>query len=158
MFQRIIDDLKEDTGTALRMTSIAMAGTAALSVAVAFLSAAAFVYVLRIWGLIEALIAVSVIFIVIALILFAVYAAKKRRMARRAAEAAKSARDAAKSAKSAASSLLSDPAMMVTALQIARTIGLKKVIPLIAIAGVALGYFATRGESGEDTDDEAEQA
>ena len=54
MFARMIDDFKESTGIALRLTSLAMATAVTLFIAIGFLCAAAFVYVLQNYGLIEA--------------------------------------------------------------------------------------------------------
>jgi hypothetical protein len=47
MFQRLIDDFKDSTGTALRLTSLAAAAAMALLVTTGFLCAAAFVFVLQ---------------------------------------------------------------------------------------------------------------
>lgn len=154
MFQRMIDNFKDDTGTALRMTSLVVVAGAALFVTIAFLSAAAFVSVLRAWGLIEALVAVASIFLVIAIIFYCIYATKKRQAKLRAIAEA---REAARQAKSAASSLLADPMLLATALQIGRTIGLKKLLPLLAVAGAALGYLAMRGEAPADDDGDSDE-
>ena len=54
MFQRMIDDFKQGTGNALRLTSLASVAALALLVTTSFLCAAAFVYVLQKYGLIEA--------------------------------------------------------------------------------------------------------
>jgi hypothetical protein len=101
--------------------------------------------VLRHFGLIEACLAIAAIFIVIAAIFAQVYAAKKKRARERAAAAARAA------AKAAANAPLIDPMMMATGIQIARTLGLKKLAPLLALAGVAIGYMANR-HSGDDED------
>ena len=44
MFQRFIDDFKDSTGTALRLTSLAAAAAMALLVTTAFLCAACLLY------------------------------------------------------------------------------------------------------------------
>ena len=54
MFQRMIDDFKDSVATSMRLTSLAAAMAFALFVTVAFLCAAAFVYVLQTYGLIQA--------------------------------------------------------------------------------------------------------
>src|SRR5438876_1084437 len=54
MFQRLIDDVKESTSTALRLTSLAAAAAMALLVTTAFLCAAAFVFVLEQYGPVQA--------------------------------------------------------------------------------------------------------
>ena len=144
MFQRIIDEFKDSTGTTLRMTSLAALVGFALFVTLSFLSAAAFIAVMQRYGLIEACVTVAAIFLVVALIGAAVYTTKKRR-ARERAEAA-----ARRAARAAASAPLIDPMLLATALPIIRAIGLKKLVPLLAIAGVALGYFATRNAAAAD--------
>src|SRR5260370_3097898 len=54
MFQRMINDLKDSTGTALRLTSLAAAAAGALFIATSVLCAAAFVFVYQRYGLAEA--------------------------------------------------------------------------------------------------------
>jgi hypothetical protein len=145
MLKGLIDDLKNSTGNSVRMSSlVALAGFAGF-IALCFLCAAAFIAVLRHFGLIEACLAIAAIFIVIAAIFAQVYAAKKKRARERAAAAARAA------AKAAANAPLIDPMMMATGIQIARTLGLKKLVPLLALAGVAIGYMANR-HSGDDED------
>ena len=68
MFTRMIDDLKESTGVAVRMTSLAAAIALSFLVTIAFLCAAAFIYVLQNYGLIEACLTGAGIFFAIALI------------------------------------------------------------------------------------------
>ncbi len=70
------------------------------------------------------------------------YLARKRSIARRAEEAA---REAAHSAKSAAQTMLADPMLLAAGLQVVRAIGIKKLIPILAIGGVALGFMMSRG-------------
>src|SRR5579872_1061773 len=91
MFAHMIDDLKQSTGSAVRLTSLAAATALAGFVTLSFLCAAAFVYVLQTYGLIEACLTGAGIFLVAALIAASVYAARKNRARARAAETAKSA-------------------------------------------------------------------
>src|SRR6266705_1144029 len=120
MFQRMINDLKDSTGTALRLTSLAAAAAGALFIATSVLCAAAFVVVYERYGLVEA-------------------------RAARAAEAAKSAMQTA----------LSDPMLVAAGLQVIRAIGVKKLIPILAVGGLVLGFLASRDTSGQSDDDEA---
>jgi hypothetical protein len=144
MLKGLIDDLKNSTGNSLRMTSlVALAGFAGF-VALCFLCAAAFIAVLQRYGVIEACLTIAAIFVIIAAVFAQVYAVKQRRLRERAAAAARAA------AKAAANAPLIDPMMVATGIQIARTLGLKKVIPLLALAGVALGYMANRGGASAD--------
>jgi len=86
---------------------------------------------------------------VIAGIFALVYAQKQKRARERAAAAARAA------ARAAASAPLIDPMMVATGIQIARAVGLKKLVPLLALVGVAVGYMANRSaNSAEDDDNE----
>jgi predicted transporter len=143
MFMRMIDDIKESTGVAVRMTSLAAAIALAFVVTIAFLCAAAFVYVLQNYGPIEACLTGAGIFFVIALIGIGVYTARKRQARQEAKETAK------ETAKSALHTALADPVMMATALQIVRAIGIKKLVPILAVGGLALGLLASRPSSHE---------
>jgi len=144
MFQRMIDDVKDSTGTALRLTTWAAAAALALFITTSFLCAAAFVAVLQKYGLIEACLTGAGIFFVVTLIAAGCYMARKRQIKQRVAEAAKS----------AANSPLVDPMMVAAGIQIARAIGIKKLIPILAIGGLALGFLASRRDGSDETPQE----
>ena len=154
MFGRKIDDLKESTGSALRLTYQAAAAALALLITTSFLCAALFVYVLQRYGPIEACLAGAGVFFVVTLIAAVWYMVRKKQIRARAEEAA---REAARSAKSAASNILADPMLLAAGLQVVRAIGVKKLIPLLAIAGVALGFMMSRGASAPDDEADAEE-
>ena len=84
MFARMIDDFKESTGTALRLTELGAAVALALFVTLCFLCAAAFVYVLQNFGLIEACLTGAAIFFVVALVVAACYVVRKNQVKTRA--------------------------------------------------------------------------
>jgi hypothetical protein len=140
MFARLIDDFKDRTGTALRLTSLAAIAGFTLFIAIAFLCAAGFIYVLRTYGLIEACLAGGGVFLVIALIMIGVYASRKRRIEARAAAHTKSAMQTA----------LADPMVVAAGIQMVRAIGVKKLIPILAVAGLALGFLASRNSVSEE--------
>jgi hypothetical protein len=140
MFQRLIDDIKDSTGNALRMTYLAIAAAVALFLTTSFLCAAAFVAVLQKYGLIEACLTGAGVFFVVTLIAAGSYMERKRRVKVRAAETAKSAMHTA----------LADPMLVAAAIQIVRAIGIKKLVPIIAIGGVALGLLAASRRDGTD--------
>ena len=96
MFQRLIDDFKESTGTALRLTSLAAAAALALLVTTAFLCAAAFVFVLEKYGPVQACLTGAAIFFVVTLIAAGSYMVRKRQIEARAEQAAKMAKSTAK--------------------------------------------------------------
>jgi hypothetical protein len=139
MFQRMIDDFKASTGTALRLTSLAAAAALALFVTISFLCAAAFVHVLQRYGLIEACLAGAGVFFLVTLIAAACYMVRKRQLKARAAERTKSAVQTA----------LADPMVVAAGLQVIRAIGIKKLIPILAVGGLALGLLASRNPSSD---------
>jgi putative flippase GtrA len=153
MFGRMIDDLKESTGTAVRQTSLAAAAAFALLVTTAFLCAALFVFMLQKYGPVEACLAGAGVFFVITLIAAVCYMVRRNQLRVRAEEAA---REAARSARSAASNMLADPMLLAAGLQVVRAIGVKKLIPILAIGGVALGFMMSRGAGAADDEAEAE--
>ena|SRR5581483_6081048 len=139
MLARMIDDLKESTGLAVKMTSLTALIVATLFIAVSFLCAAAFVYVLQSYGPVEACLTGAAIFLLVSLISIAVYAAWKRQARRQAAE----------TTRSVLQSALADPAVMAAGIQVIRAIGVKKLVPILAIGGLALGLLARRPPSDE---------
>jgi hypothetical protein len=141
MFQRLIDDFKNSTGTALRLTSLAAAAAVALLITTSFLCAAAFVFVLQNYGPVQACLTGAAIFFVVTLIAAGCYMVRKRQIRLRAEQAAKS----------AAHNLLADPMVVAAGIQIVRAIGVKRLIPILAVGGLALGFLASRGaaSSGE---------
>jgi uncharacterized membrane protein YqjE len=140
MIQRFIDDLKDSTGNAVRLSSLMAAMAAMLFIALLFGVAALFVYVLQTEGLIYACLAGAAIFVIAALLAAGAYVYQKRQAEARAAEAAKS----------TAHSVLSDPMVMAVGLQVVRAIGIKRLIPILAVGGLALGFLAAR--RSDDTD------
>ena len=134
---RMIDELRESTGVAVRMTSLAAAIALALFVTISFLCAAAFIYVLQTYGLIEACLTGAAIFFAVALIGIVFYAIRKGRNRRHAEETTKSALQTA----------LADPVVIAASIQAVRALGVKRLIPLLAVGGVALGLLANRPSS-----------
>ena len=132
MLQKFIDDLREAVGNGLRLTSLAAAVALCLFITTAFLCAAAFVFVLERYGLLQACFAGAAVFFVATLLAAACYALRKREIRRQQAEAAKSGMQAA----------LTDPMTLAVGLQIVRTIGVRRMLPLLAIGGIALGLLA----------------
>lgn len=144
MFQKFIDDFRESTGSALRLTSLAIAVAVCLFITTAFLCAAAFVFVLQKYGLLQACFAGVGVFFVATILAAISYAVRKRQIRKRPVEAAKSTMQTA----------LSDPMVLAAGLQIVRTIGLKRIIPLIAVGGIALGVMASRRAAPDDEPEE----
>src|SRR5712664_3639337 len=134
MFGRMIDDFKDQTGTALRLTSLAAAAAVALFVTTAFLCAAAFVFVLEKYGPVQACLTGAAIFFVVTMIAAGCYMVRKKQVEARAEQAAKS----------AAQTVLADPMLVAAGIQVVRAIGIKKLIPILAVGGLALGLMASR--------------
>jgi hypothetical protein len=145
MFQRMIDEFKVSSGAAARQASLAAIAAFALLITTAFLCAAAFVVVLDKYGLVQACLAGAGLFFIVTLLAAGSYMVRKRQLEERAAARAKAA------AQSTAQSLLSDPMLLASGLQLARAIGIKRLIPIIAVAGLALGVLASRNQSTDET-------
>jgi len=144
MLQKFMDDFRESTGSALRLTSLAIAVAVSLFITTSFLCAAAFVFVLDKYGLLQACLAGAGVFFVATMLAAICYAVRKRQIRKKPVEAAKSTMQAA----------LSDPMVLAAGLQIIRTIGLKRIIPLIAVGGIALGLLANRRQTTEEEPEE----
>jgi hypothetical protein len=138
MFQRLIDDFKDSTGTALRLTSLAAAAAAALFVTTSFLCAAAFILVLEKYGPVQACFTGAAIFFVVTLIAAISYAVRKKRIEVRAEQAVRS----------TAQSFVADPMLVAAGIQVVRAIGVKKLIPILAVGGIALGFMMSRNAAG----------
>ena len=155
MFARMIDHFRESTGNALRLTSLAAAAAFALLITTSFLCAALFMFMLEKYGPVEACLAGAGVFFLVTMIAALCYTARKNEVRARAEEAAReAAREAASSAKSAAQGMLADPMLLAAALQVVRAIGVRKLIPILAIGGLALGFMMSRGTNA--TGDQAE--
>jgi len=63
---------------------------------------------------------------------------------------------AKETAKSAVHAALADPMMVAAGLQVIRAIGIKKLIPILAVGGLALGIMASRAASGASDEAPAE--
>lgn len=141
MLQRFIDDIRISAGTAVRQTSLAAIAAICLLITTAFLCAAAFIAVLNRYGPVEACFAGAAIFFVCTLIAAGIYMVRKRQIEARAAARAKA----------AAHSLLADPALLATGIQLVRLVGVKRLVPILAIGGLALGLMASRSQAGDQT-------
>lgn len=145
MFQRMMDGIRVSTGTTMRLTSLALATGVALFVTTSFLCAAAFMAVLDAYGPIQACLAGAGVFFLLTLAAALSYVAYKKDAEKRAARAAKA----------SAQSMLADPMLLATGLQIVRAIGFKRLVPILAIGGLALGILASRAGPVDDASAEA---
>lgn len=134
MFQRIIDNVKASARETLQQSSLVSVAAISLLVALGFVCAALFVAVLDRYGPIPACLSGAGLFVVISLIAGGVYLSRKRDIERRSEERSRS----------AAQAFLADPAMVASGIQIVRAIGVKRLLPILAIGGLALGLIAGR--------------
>jgi hypothetical protein len=139
MFQRLIEDLRDSGGTTLRLTPLAAAMGIALFVTTSFLCAAAFVFVLEKYGPVQACLAGAAIFFVVTLIAAGCYVARKKEIEKDAERA-----------KSILQNVLSDPVLLATGVQLVRAIGIKRLLPLLAVGGIAFGLLASRNTGVSD--------
>src|SRR4051812_23451792 len=107
MFQRLIDDFKDSTATALRLISLAGAAAIALFVTTSFLCAAAFIFVLQKYGPVFACLTGAAIFFVVTMIAAVSYMVRKNQIKKRAEKAAKS----------KAQTILADPMLVAAGIQ-----------------------------------------
>ena len=140
LFQRVIDDFKESAGNAVRLTSVAVIAVVTGSITIVFLCAAVFVFVLQNYGLIEACLAGAAIFFLITVIAVVTYAIRRNAMKKRAAERTRA----------TTQNFLADPMVMAAGLKLVRAIGVKKLIPILALGGLALGLLAGRRDRNDE--------
>lgn len=140
MIQRMIDDLKDSVGNAMRMTYLVAAAAITLFITTCFLCAAAFVAVLQHYGPVAACLSAAGLFFIVTLIAAGMYMASKRQ-ARLKAE---------KAAKTAVHTALADPMLLTAGLQLVRVVGVKRLVPILALGGVALGIMAASRRSAAD--------
>jgi hypothetical protein len=149
MFQRLIDDFKEQGGSALRLSLLAAAAAVALFITTSFLCAAGFVVVLERYGLTQACLAGAALFFMVTMIAVGSYMIRKHEISVRAKERARE--RAQEAARSALNSGLADPRLIAMGVQLVRTIGIKRLIPILAVGGLALGFLASRHTTGDET-------
>jgi hypothetical protein len=99
--------------------------------------------VLQRYGLIEACLTGAGVFFVVAVIAAGCYMVRKKQVEARAARAAET-------AKSAVQTALADPVLVAAGIQVIRAIGVKRLIPILALGGLALGLLASRNSSRDE--------
>src|SRR5438034_809970 len=84
------------------------------------------------------------VFIVVGVSAAGCYMPRKQQVEARAA-------GAAESAKSAVQTALAAPVLLAAGIQVVRAIGVKKLIPILAVGGLVLGFLASRNSSDDET-------
>jgi TRAP-type C4-dicarboxylate transport system permease large subunit len=101
--------------------------------------------VLERYGLLQACLAGAGVFFIATMIAAGCYMLRKNQVKRevraRAAEATKS----------AVHTTLADPMLVAAGIQVIRAIGVKKLIPILAVGGIALGLLASRNAQASET-------
>jgi len=131
MLQNMIEEAKSALRHVARSSGLVAALALTSFATLCFLCAAGFVAVLDRYGLIAACLAGAAFFFLLAIFIL-IWLDGLRRRARQPKEATKSAMQTA----------LADPMVIAAALQLVRVIGIKRLIPLIALGGIALGLMA----------------
>jgi hypothetical protein len=138
MFHSLGDQLKSRVGGTFRTASLLALVAFSCLVMVSFLCAAVFIVVLQNFGAVLACLAVAGIFLVIALSAAACNVQLKRR--KRPTPAL-----------SGLATAMSDPTIAAAGVQIVRTVGVKRLLPLLAIGGIAFGLLAQRKAEDRQT-------
>jgi membrane associated rhomboid family serine protease len=144
MFQRVIDDFKDSTSRALRQAMLVAIAAFALLITLAFLCAAAFVFLRDSYGAIEACLIGAAAFLVVAAIAASAYAVAKNQAKNQARARA------AQRTRSPLQTALADPALIATGVQVIRAVGLKRLVPIVAVAGLAFGVLAANRRPSDD--------
>ena len=144
MLERLVGDWRQATITEIRLIAVAVAASVAATAAVALACAAVFAAVMERFGIVDACLAVAVVFLAVTLALLALYVALRRRAERAAAMARTHRR-----------SLIADPLVVSTGLQLVQAVGLKRALSLLAIVGGAIALTSKPGAPGAKFQEES---
>ncbi len=127
MLGRLIGAWREATAAEIRLIAVAVAAAGAATASLGLACAAVFVAVTNRFGVVNAWLTVAAVFLAVTLALLAPYVALRRRAQR-----------AASIAKARNRSLIADPLVVATGLQLVQAVGVKRALTLIAIVGGAM--------------------
>jgi len=140
----MIDDFKVRLDLTLKAmiagAIVGFAGIAAFICGIVVL----FLWVMQTYGTLQAWGAVTALFGVIALFALIALLSSGRKRRELALLAEQRAAKAEAERKKNEPEWWQNPAMLLTGLQIARTLGIKGLVPIVAVGAVAAGYFLTR--------------
>jgi hypothetical protein len=139
MFEKVYERWKNEARGTPGLLALAAACACAAAIALGFVCAAGFVFALDRYGLVDACLVGAGVFVAATVILLAAYvilAARHRREER--ARAAIEARS---------SSPLADPRLVLLAVRIVQSVGMRRLIPLLAL-GAAAFVLASGGRWG----------
>ncbi len=127
MLARLIGDWREATLEEIRLIAVAVAAAGAAAAAFGLACAAVFVAVTNRFGVVDACLTVAAGFLALTFALLALYVALRRRTAR-----------AASAARARSRSLIADPLVVATGLQLVQAVGVKRALTLMAVVGGAM--------------------
>jgi len=149
----MIDDFKVRLDLTLKaMIAGAIAGFAGVAAFICGI-VVLFLWVMQTYGTLQAWGAVTALFGVIALFALIALLSSGRKRRELALLAEQRAAKAEAERKKNEPEWWQNPAMLLTGLQIARTLGIKGLVPIVAVGAVAAGYFLTR-QSAEGPESE----
>jgi protein-S-isoprenylcysteine O-methyltransferase Ste14 len=131
-----VRDLRERLDAAVKTSAWSAVAAAAALVMLGFLSAALFLYLQNWRGPIVACLILAGAFLLVILIAVAAIALVRQRQARLARARAQ--------ANQAAGQWLRDPMVVATALQVARTLGLRRAAPVLLLGAFVVGLLLSR--------------
>ncbi len=137
MLQKLIDDLTGGLRKAVGLAAVSMALVVTGLLTICFLCAALFVYALQTYGLLQACLGGAALFLIVSVVLVIILAASRTRK-----------KPVVKPpAKSTVHTMVTDPMVLTAGLQVARVLGMRRLITLVALGGVALGLLATKSKT-----------
>ena len=139
MFERLVGGWGEAAGAQLRLLVIVCAAGLAGSAALSFGVAAVFIEAMDRYGARDACFIVGALFLIVAAGLYMAYAIGRRRRAMAASRRSASNRR----------SLISDPAVVVTGLQLLKTLGATRALLMFGALGAAVALLSRRPGSPE---------
>jgi hypothetical protein len=129
MFEPVYERLKSEVRWTLTRLALAAACAGAVAIALGFLCAAGFVFALDHLGVVDACLVGAGVFIAATLILLAAYAILSARRRRKERERA--------AAEARSSSALVDPRLVLLAFRVVQAVGVRRLIPLLAVGAAA---------------------
>jgi hypothetical protein len=151
MFGALFDSVQMKVDATVRSIVWMLVMAGALFSALICGAAILFLWISQNYGVVEAWMALGAGFLTVALFALIAGAISKSRARRREVLANAATRHSAPGARflNDPSSLLKDPATILTGLQIIRFIGVRRLLPLLLVGGVAAGFLLNRGEENE---------
>ena len=140
MFEGLLDRLRTEAGGAVRLLAVAAAIVVTAAIALGFLCAAAFVAALHGLGLVDACLVGAGVFVlatIVLLVAYVVVAARRRRAVQRPLPEPS----------------FADPRLIQVGLQVVQAIGVRRLLPLLAISGAAF-VLAARTRRGAAADED----